>query len=64
MLFFVCFCFFLNIRPLYIRLLQQDGLDMLIFPSPFTSLRLNTNYGNNNCRFKMFLTVFEKKIAF
>lgn len=29
-----------NTRPLCIRLLRQDELDMLTFPSPFPSLRL------------------------
>lgn len=51
--------FFGNMRDFCIRLLRQDGVAMLILPSPFPSLRLQVNSGEKNCMVKIFLTVFE-----
>lgn len=47
---------FENMRPLYIRLLKQDGLGGLIFPSPFTVLRQDQGSQENNCMVPNILT--------
>lgn len=50
-------------RALYIRLLKQDLLNMLIFPSPFLRLRVKAP-GKTTAWFKICLMLYRNSVLF